>query len=340
MNQLLTRDDFRQLVFKRDEHKCVICKDRATAAHHIIERRLWEDEGYYLQNGASLCDKCHVLAEQTILTCEQIREAAGIQETLLPENLYREYSYDKWGNILISKGKRIKGELFYDLSVQKILKAGDILKEFGDYVKYPRTWHCPWSPGIGRDDRVLKDMGHFIGKEVVISEKLDGENTTCYRNAIHARSIDGRSHPSRNWVKKHHSEFAGEIPDGWRICGENLYAKHTIEYSSLPSYFIVFSIYDEKGTCLGWDETIEWCELLGLKTPPVLYRGLYDQEAIERCYTGKSQFGGIQEGYVGRLTDSFQFQNFQKSIFKYVRAGHVGTNSHWMYEKIVKNGLG
>ena len=340
MNSLLTRDDFRRLVFKRDGHKCVICGVDAEDAHHIVERRLWGDSGgYYLNNGASLCEKCHIQAEMTVLTCDEIRKAAKIEEIILPENLYREYEYDKWGNIIISKQARIKGELFYDLSVQKVLKAGDVLRLFNDLVKYPRTWHCPWSPGIGRDDRVLKDMKDFIGKEIVVTEKLDGENTSCYKNAIHARSIDGRNHVSRNWVKKYHSEFAGEIPDGWRICGENLYAKHTIRYDKLPSYFIAFSIYNDKGDCLGWDETIEWFNLLGLNPPPILYRGLYDQGAIERCYTGESSFGGLQEGYVGRLTAPFQFQSFRQSVFKFVRSGHVGTSSHWMFEKLVKNGL-
>ena len=44
---LLTRDQFREGVFKRDNHKCVICRAPAVDAHHIIERRLWTDGGYY-----------------------------------------------------------------------------------------------------------------------------------------------------------------------------------------------------------------------------------------------------------------------------------------------------
>jgi 5-methylcytosine-specific restriction endonuclease McrA len=35
MNKLLTRDDFRESVFKRDGHKCVICKAPGVDAHHI-----------------------------------------------------------------------------------------------------------------------------------------------------------------------------------------------------------------------------------------------------------------------------------------------------------------
>lgn len=42
---LLSRDKFRQSVFDRDSHKCVICGDGPEVgvfidAHHILERRL------------------------------------------------------------------------------------------------------------------------------------------------------------------------------------------------------------------------------------------------------------------------------------------------------------
>jgi 5-methylcytosine-specific restriction endonuclease McrA len=56
---LLTRDEFRKQVFERDNYRCVICgakngdKHVKLDAHHIIERRLWADGGYYLENGAT-----------------------------------------------------------------------------------------------------------------------------------------------------------------------------------------------------------------------------------------------------------------------------------------------
>jgi hypothetical protein len=34
MEKLLTRDEFREGVFKRDAHKCVICGEPAKDAHH------------------------------------------------------------------------------------------------------------------------------------------------------------------------------------------------------------------------------------------------------------------------------------------------------------------
>ncbi|MDM8549714.1 hypothetical protein QUF72_06550 [Desulfobacterales bacterium HSG2] len=35
-----SRDIFRESIFKRDNHKCVVCGEPAQDAHHIIERRI------------------------------------------------------------------------------------------------------------------------------------------------------------------------------------------------------------------------------------------------------------------------------------------------------------
>ena len=147
-------------------------------------------------------------------------------------------------------------------------------------TKYPRTPHLPWSPGATADDTHTPNTHHFDGQEIVVTEKMDGENTTMYRDAIHARSVDSRHHPSRDWVKKLHAELGHQIPIGWRICGENLYAKHSIAYTSPESCFYLFSIWDEKNVCLSWVETIEWAAMLDLPTPPALYDGLWDADSI------------------------------------------------------------
>lgn len=57
---LLSRDAFRESVFARDKRTCVFCECPAVDAHHIIKRRLWPDGGYYLDNGASVCEAHHV----------------------------------------------------------------------------------------------------------------------------------------------------------------------------------------------------------------------------------------------------------------------------------------
>lgn len=350
MSDLLNRDQFRASVFSRDGYKCVICgaKDKLDA-HHIIERRLWHDGGYYLDNGATLCSEysgyvhdgisCHMKAEMTVLSCDEIRAAAGITKIIIPEHMYSDQQYDKWGNIIMPDGSRIRGELFDDESVQKVLKQGGYLDQsniFRQYVKYPRTYHLPWSEGVTEDDRLAHDHQQmFGGKEVIVTEKMDGENTTMYRDHIHARSIDSGSHPSRGWVKNFHGKIAHDIPEDWRICGENLYARHTLPYEDLNSFFLCFSIWDHRNFCLSWDDTIDYAEMLDLKMVPVLYRGLYENIDIPAIH--KSLDFTKQEGYVIRIADEFPYRAFRHSIAKFVRRAHVGTAHHWMMQAVTPN---
>lgn len=328
MHQLLTREQFRCGVFARDSNLCVICDAPAQDAHHILERRLWSDGGYYLANGASVCGHCHLLCERTEISVERIREAAGITKPIIPSHLYHDTTYDKWGNVVLANGCRLRGELFNDESVQKVIAP--MLHLFTDRVKYPRTHHLPWSPGITEDDRVLHDMSAFDGQRVIVTEKMDGENTTWYRDGTHARSVDGRGHPTRDWCKNLWSSISGEIPDGWRICGENLYAKHSIRYADLPTYFMGFSIWDETNSCLGWDETSEWFQLLGITMVPVLYDGIYDEKIIRSLYDVKRDWDS-REGYVLRTYRGFSYGEFRRCVGKFVRPNHVTTSKHWMF---------
>jgi hypothetical protein len=334
--KLLTRDNFREGVFLRDGHKCVFCGITAAQtpegkldAHHILERRLWPDGGYYLENGATVCELHHLLCEKTFYSVEDVRQAAGITKIVVPPHFYPDHQYDKWGNPVLADGRRAKGELFFDESVQKVLAAGGALDLFTSYVKYERTFHLPWSPGKQDDDKALKDCSQFEGRRVVITKKMDGENTTAYSDGhIHARSIDSRGGEDRAWVKKFLIEnVCFNLPEGWRVCGENLWAEHSIHYTALPSYFMCFSIWDAKNRCLRWDDTIVWCELLGLTPVPVLYDGMWDEKTVRDIE--KSLDFEKDEGYVVRIAGEFSYGDFRKSVAKFVRANHVQTQKHW-----------
>ena len=342
MNKLLTRDEFRNAVLDRDGHRCVICDASGPLdAHHVMERRLWTDPaelgGYFVDNGASLCQVCHIKAEETSISPAFIRSCAKISAVLLPAHLYRDQDYDKWGNPVMSNGTRLKGELFFDGSVQKILAQGGHLGSFVKYVKYPRTYHLPWS-APSSDDRTLPSVSHFVGQEVVVTEKLDGENTSLYTDYVHARSLERASGADRAEVWKIWTSTAHDIPEGWRICGENLLIKHSIRYSQLASYFALFSVWNEKNVCLSWDDTVEWSQLLGLQTVPVLYRGVWDEELIKQLYVPDRQ-PDLMEGYVVRLASAFNYGAFKTSVAKFVRTGHVTTDSHWRHSRWEKNGI-
>lgn len=209
MSRLLTRDEFRASVLRRDGYKCILCGDVERPgvrldAHHIMERRLFSDGGYYLDNGATLCDRsddgdagCHMKAEQTLVSCEELRDITG-SLAVLPEHLYRDQKYDKWANPILDDGRRLRGELFHDESVQKVLSQ--VLHLFTDRVKYPRTYHLPNSPGATSDDRIMKDPDRcFEDREIVVTEKMDGEN--CVAGHTRVTMADGSQRTIRDLIK-------------------------------------------------------------------------------------------------------------------------------------------
>ncbi len=305
-------------------------------AHHILERRLWPDGGYYLDNGASLCGGCHIAAEQTRVSVEKVLSAARIPTRLTPPHLDPGARYDKWGNEYVGESVRSPGELFFDSGVQKVLapyiRAGAFCT---DMRKYPRTFHLPWSPGATSDDRVMPNVDDMLGTEAVITEKMDGENTTMARDYIHARSLTSGNHPSRDWVKNFWGRIRFQIPHGMRICGENVYARHSIAYSALPSYFLGFSVW-ERNTCLSWDEALEWFQLLDITPVPVLSQEDFTEESM-KLWQAPSL--GAREGYVIRPRVAFDLADFPRRVGKYVRARHVQTDEHWLHQPVVKNGL-
>ena len=203
------------------------------------------------------------------------------------------------------------------------------------YYKYPRTYHLPFSDGYTADDKVLKTDDLFLNTDVVITEKMDGENTSIYKDFYHARSLDSKHKEYHSWLLGYMKQFQYLIPDNWRICGEYLYAKHSIKYYDLPSYFLVFSVWNENNVCLSWDDTEVFCGELGLTTVPVLYQGKYNT-AIVKKISEDTVFRG-REGIVVRNKAAFSYDSFSENIAKYVRENHVQTDEHWSLGKIEIN---
>ena len=208
--------------------------------------------------------------------------------------------------------------------------------------KYPKTMHFQFSPGLQNDDRRIQSLEAMIGREIVVTEKMDGENTTMGNDPevgtyIHARSLDSRHHPSRDWVKAFSGRIKHLIPEDWRICGENVYAKHSVGYDNLQTYFYGFSVWDYTNTALSWDETMMWFEHLEIIPVPVLYRGPFDLEVLEKLAETIDPLKS--EGFVARLTDAIHYDEFDMKVAKWVRKGHIQTSDHWMKAEVVPNGL-
>ena len=89
----LIRKNFRDVVFKRDDNKCVFCDiTKDLDAHHITDRTLMLSGGYVLENGITLCPEHHFTAEIWHTSQHQ-----NWEEGYHPDDLYKmiKSSYEK-----------------------------------------------------------------------------------------------------------------------------------------------------------------------------------------------------------------------------------------------------
>src|SRR3546814_4446653 len=100
-----------------------------------------------------------------------------------------------------------------------------------------------------------------------------------------------------------------------------------------------FSIWNDRNMRLGWDEMLEWFELLGIQPVPVLYDGIFDEQKIRGLWDDKAW--GRSEGYVVSVADPIGYGEFRHKAGKFVRQGHIQTVKHCMHgQRIERNLLG
>jgi predicted restriction endonuclease len=97
-NKKQKRHNFRKMVFERDHFKCVFCENNAVDAHHITDRNEMPNGGYILENGISLCENHHRMAEK-------FHETKGEFwfEGFHPDDLYKKINSSKELAIKIDK---------------------------------------------------------------------------------------------------------------------------------------------------------------------------------------------------------------------------------------------
>lgn len=202
--------------------------------------------------------------------------------------------------------------------------------------KYGRAYHLPVSPGATSDDKIMLGLEGLMTDDLVVTEKMDGENTTIHRGGSHARSPDSRYHRSRDWLKGFAAGISPQLAEDERIVGENLYARHSVGYDELASYFLGFGwiVGDEVQS---WDATLARFGELGIAAVPTLFRGPYRPGLFESLASSLDRTR--QEGFVARVGAAFPESDMPVRMGKYVRAGHVQDETHWMKAELVPNRL-
>ncbi|MCI5056135.1 MAG: RNA ligase family protein [Flavobacteriales bacterium] len=234
--------------------------------------------------------------------------------------------------------------------------------------KYCRSLHAQISLGTTSDDRFMPDgyVGAFSDLDLVLTEKLDGQNNCFNKYGVFARSHTSTSqHPWDKPMRERWELIKNDLND-LEIFGENMYGIHSIEYTKLESYYYVFAVR-EHDTWLSWEEVQFYANLLDFPVVPeieiskslktFIENSRSENEALEKwlehnlgmswlAYTKTSgKLGGLEpngttatcEGFVIRNAQSFQTntgmlpvaKNEFDNLCKLVRPSHVQTDVHW-----------
>lgn len=362
----LERPDFRRRCVERDGGECVVpyCSTEVSAdpeepgdQHHIIERALWDDGGWYPGNGATVCDYHHHRAERGIIPPQAFWRWLGV-EPLTPAGLA--HDIDKWGEP----------------------REAPPWDEHRDYIKYPSTGHLPFSPEWDGTRVDFTELDMFADVELIVTYKMDGSNAMLVNDhdkPVRARNGSHAEHQSFDMLKQlyYEHEVSEILPEHLQVFGEWLYAKHSIHYGcegccpeddqgpSLAevawldafgiddeeaAYFQIFGVFDTRyNLWLSWPEVEEWAKRLGFPTTPChgtniptevkAPRDLYDGET-GALYWGKQAVEEGHEGIIVRTRAPFHYDKFEKRVAKYVRDGHVQPGAkHWKHREIKRNEL-
>jgi len=125
-------------------------------------------------------------------------------------------------------------------------------------VKYPRTLHVEGSSLQTGDPRKKIPFSELAGKHLVIEEKMDGSNSAVGLDIYGQLYLQSRGHillggrretqfdMLKSMMHPMRTQLAEVLGGRYVMFGEWLYARHTIYYDKLPSYFMEFDVWDRQ----------------------------------------------------------------------------------------------
>ena len=134
------------------------------------------------------------------------------------------------------------------------------MSEIPSVIKYPRTEHLFDSGGSATsdDDLVCTEIPtEFCSGPTIIEEKVDGANLGIRVSdgqllvQNRSRYISSGDHAQfstiHSWIEEHREDLMNLLASEELILyGEWCFARHSIPYKRLPSYFVAFDLYNVK----------------------------------------------------------------------------------------------
>lgn len=220
-----------------------------------------------------------------------------------------------------------------------------------NFFRFPHTPHLSWlGQGSPRDDKVLspEEVKVLLSSPVVIEEKLDGANlgfsissqgSLCAQNrgSYLEAPYSGQFSRLEQWLGVHENRLFDALDEHLILFGEWCAARHSLDYSELPDWWLLFDVYDRRERRF-WSTRRRdvLARMLKVPTVPSLLKKKVSLHQLEQFVsTQQSKFrSGPLEGVVVRQEDDKWLQ----ARGKLVRAEFTqAIDSHWRNRSIEWN---
>lgn len=220
------------------------------------------------------------------------------------------------------------------------------------FFRFPSTPHLAWlgQGGPPRDDKLLsEDQAIDLLREIVtVEEKVDGANIGISltlddkillqnRGQYILEPFAGQFKRIPPWIAQHEQQLREILSEDIMLFGEWCAARHSITYSHLSDWFLLFDVYDRPtGRFWSSQRRDELARAAGISTVPLLQRSRVNLSDLkEMLRTGISRYSeGLMEGLIIRQ----ESEGWCNARAKLVSADFVqAIGEHWSRRRIVWN---
>lgn len=212
-----------------------------------------------------------------------------------------------------------------------------------DFFRFPSTPHIAWlGQDLPRDDKLMSasEVNKLLSDKVVVEEKLDGANLGISigpdgeiraqnRGQYLQQPFVGQFDKLNTWLKQREDALFDALDEHLILFGEWCAARHSLDYVSLPDWFLAFDVYDKRqGAFWSTQRRNQLAQKLGLATVPRLLFGHFSKpQLIQKLDKQASTYRrGPLEGLVIRKENP----DWLEMRGKLVKAEFVQTiTEHW-----------
>ena len=220
-----------------------------------------------------------------------------------------------------------------------------------DFIKFPSTPHLAVLPGVSiREDKVLDEeqRKEFLSHKLIVEEKIDGANLGISFDGVGNLLLQNRgSYLDKpftaqwkklpDWLQLKSDILFDALEDQLILFGEWCYARHSVSYNKLPSWFLGFDILEKK-TRNFWpvNKRNSLLKKTDIASVPLLANGHFSFPELEELLTCSKLSSEPAEGIYLR----YERDGRLASRAKLVRPAFIqAVTEHWSKSQIRPNTL-